>query len=147
MRSKITRWRFVGSSKNSSIRSRMILRIGRVACPLLCIRPWREALASVRLQHSLYIGLLSACMSPIKHSHWLTTPHSPEWGVAFLQQSLRCGCSSCLAALPMGWGCFAAALRRDCVFAAFGVGLLYSCLASSKEPNVFVSQAMHLSYQ
>ncbi len=36
MRSKVTRGRFcVGSSKNRSIRSWMILRIGWVACPLL----------------------------------------------------------------------------------------------------------------
>ncbi len=40
VRSKVMRGRFcVGSSKNRSILSLMILRIGWVACPLLCIRP------------------------------------------------------------------------------------------------------------
>ncbi len=40
VRSKVMRGRFcVGSSKNRSILSSMILRIGWVACPILCIRP------------------------------------------------------------------------------------------------------------
>ena len=53
--------------------------------------------------------------------------------MAFLQQSLKWGCSSCSAALPLGWGYFAAALRREMFLQRSGGG---ADLTSSEEPKV-----------